>query len=348
MYQCYQYKACNIRRHVYLQHGNQSLVFFASASLKHQGLVALSPSVASPVSRATPWCAAPPPLMATDDDHHGAKFRKKLDAMVAAATNVKKRYDATRTRVLAATALLEEEQCTVVILIEEAHVMVALIEPPSPTLPPAPIGGAALSDDDYEAIIITNIHVQAISVQNICSLISVMLDLSSTHYTRWRDSILLTLGRYSLSNHILMDTMYVDVPFWDQMESVIKSWIYDTISHDLQDVTRQRGHTARDAWLALENHFLGNHETRTLHIDATFRSFVQGNLSINDYCQKMKGFAESLTDLDVNVTNRVLVLNVLRRLKKKVLDDLLAIFMHVTPFPLFQKVLGDLFLEEIQ
>jgi hypothetical protein len=215
MYQCYQYKACNIRRHVYLQHGNQSLVFFASASLKHQGLVALSPSVASPVSRATPWCAAPPPLMATDHDHHGAKFRKKLDAMVAAATNVKKRYDATRTRVLTATALLEEEQCTVVILIEEAHVMVALIEPPSPTLPPAPIGGAALSDDDYEAIIIANIHVQAISVQNICSLISVMLDLSSTHYTQWHDSILLTLGRYSLSNHILMDTMYVDVPSWD-------------------------------------------------------------------------------------------------------------------------------------
>jgi hypothetical protein len=31
---------------------------------------------------------------------------------------------------------------------------------------------------------------------------------------------------------------------------------------------------ARDAWLALENHFLGNRETRALHIDATFLSFV--------------------------------------------------------------------------
>jgi hypothetical protein len=48
-------------------------------------------------------------------------------------------------------------------------------------------------------------------------------------------------------------------------------------------VTRQNGHTSRDAWLALENQFIGNHETCALHIDATFRNFVQGNLNMNDY-----------------------------------------------------------------
>jgi hypothetical protein len=96
-----------------------------------------------------------------------------------------------------------------------------------------------------------------------------------------------------------------------------------------------------DDWLALENHFLGNHETRALNIDATFRSFVQGDLSINDYCRKMKGFTNSLTDLSVDITDCVLMLNVLCGLNKN-FEHLRAIFTHATPFLSFQKVLNDL------
>jgi hypothetical protein len=75
--------------------------------------------------------------------------------MVATTADAKKKYDAARTWVPAATVQLEEEQRTTVILVEEAHTVVALIEPHVPTPP---------SDDDYEAAVITNIHVQAVSV----------------------------------------------------------------------------------------------------------------------------------------------------------------------------------------
>jgi hypothetical protein len=114
------------------------------------------------VSRAASWCAAPPPLLATDDDRQAAKaveFWKKPNAMVAVADDVKKRYDVTRVRVLVATALLEEEEHVATILAEEACAAAALIKPPSPTLPPGPIGHAAPSNDDYEAPVITNIHI---------------------------------------------------------------------------------------------------------------------------------------------------------------------------------------------
>jgi hypothetical protein len=167
------------------------------------------------------------------------------------------------------------------------------------------------------------------------------------HYIRWRDNILLTLGRYSLLDRVLLDTTYVGIPAWDRMDNVIKSWIWGTISHDLQDIIRQRGHMTRNAWLALRNHFLGNCETRALHIDATFRSFVQGDLSVNDYCRKMKSFADSLTDLGVDVIDRILVLNIMHWLNKN-FEHLRAIFTHVMPFPSFQKVLDDLCPEEIQ
>jgi hypothetical protein len=66
----------------------------------------------------------------------------------------------------------------------------------------------------------------------------------------------------------------------------------------------------------LKNHFLGNRETHTLHIDATFQSFIQDDLSVNDYCRKMKGFTDSLSNLGIDVADRVLVLNVLRGLNK--------------------------------
>jgi hypothetical protein len=213
-----------------------------------------------------------------------AEFRQNVDAMVTDAVDAKKKYDVARAQVLATTALLEEEQHATTALTEEARITAALIEPPSPTLPPAPASRVAPSDDDYEAAIIANIHVHAAGVQNIFSLVSVTLDLSSSDYARWHDNVLLTIGCYSLTNHVLLDTTYVGVPTWDRMDSVVKSWIWGTISPDLQDVTQKRGHTTHDVWLVLENYFLGNREILALHIDATFQSFVQGDLGVNDYC----------------------------------------------------------------
>jgi hypothetical protein len=99
--------------------------------------------------------------VATDDDRQAAEateFQKKLDAMVTATNDVKKRYDTGRAWVLAATTLLEEE-CVTTVLTKEACTTAALIKPPSPTPPPAPAGGAVPLDDDYEVAVIANIHV---------------------------------------------------------------------------------------------------------------------------------------------------------------------------------------------
>jgi hypothetical protein len=98
---------------------------------------------------------------------------------------------------------------------------------------------------------------------------------------------------------------------------------------------------ARDAWLSLENHFRVNSKTLTLHIDATFQGFIQGDLSINNYCRKMKGFVDSLSDLSVDITDRIIVLNILLGLNKN-FEHLRSIFTHAAPFLLFQKVLDDL------
>jgi hypothetical protein len=37
----------------------------------------------------------------------------------------------------------------------------------------------------------------------------------------------------TLSDHVLSDTTFVNIPAWDRMDSVVKSWKYNTISPEL-------------------------------------------------------------------------------------------------------------------
>jgi hypothetical protein len=118
-----------------------------------------------------------------------------------------------------------------------------------------------------------------------------------------------------------------------------------TISVDLHSLLRNLPH-ARAAWLAIEGQFLGNAEARALRLDAAFRTFVQGDLSVSEYCRKMKTMADSLGDLDCPVEDRMLVLNVLRDLSDRY-THLWSLIMRLRPFPTFLQVRDDLALEEI-
>ena len=99
--------------------------------------------------------------------------------------------------------------------------------------------------------------------------------------------------------------------------------------------------------MALEGQFLGNAEYRALQLDATFRTFVQGDLSVGEYCRRMKSMADALHDLGDPVSDRVLVLNVLRGLSSTY-DHLKGWIARQRPFPTFLLVRDDLALEEIQ
>jgi hypothetical protein len=124
-------------------------------------------------------------------------------------------------------------------------------------------------------------------VLNVRQLVNIVLDSSSTNYASWRDLIEQALQRYVLIKHITDDAPSND-PGWIRMDSVVLNWISNSISTDLHQVVRERGCTAHHLWLAIENQFLGNREQRTIHLDAAFHTFVQGDLSVNEYYRKLK------------------------------------------------------------
>jgi len=183
-------------------------------------------------------------------------------------------------------------------------------------------------------------------VQNIRSLVHIVLDLNAGNYTRWRDQILLVIGKYSLDSHVLADLLAPEFPDWTRMDCVVKSWIASTISPDLAEMVIDRAASARIVWCALEDQFLGNRETRALHLDVQFRNLVQGDLSISDFCRRLKSMAQQLADFGEPVTDRTLTLNLIRGLNER----FRYVGRHIhrgSPFPKFKDAVNELILEEL-
>ena len=130
------------------------------------------------------------------------------------------------------------------------------------------------------------------------------------------------------------------------MDCVVKSWILNTISDDLTEMISARNGTARTTWRAVESQFFSNHKTRAPYLDAKFWNFIQGDLSITDYCREFKRMADMLGNLGEVVTNRTLVLNIMRGL----IERFKTIGMHLRrsrPFPTFLEAKSDLLVEEL-
>ena len=90
---------------------------------------------------------------------------------------------------------------------------------------------------------IVALHAQAAGLHNIWSLVSIVLDPASSHYPRWRGQVLLTLQRYALTDHILDDIVAPHSPAWTLMDTMVLSWLHNTITVELQDIIRDQAHT---------------------------------------------------------------------------------------------------------
>ena len=184
------------------------------------------------------------------------------------------------------------------------------------------------------------------AVQNIPSLIPIVLDVSG-NYARWRDQFLLVVGKFSLRDHVLSDApLAAAQPDWARMDCVVKFWILGSISDDLADTISTGAISARDAWLAVETQFLGNREMRTLYLDAEIHGFSQSDLSITDNCRRLQRMATDLGTLGEVVSDRTLILNLIRGLNERFAN----IGLHLRrnhPFPSFLEAKEALHLEEL-
>jgi hypothetical protein len=239
------------------------------------------------------------------DNTMAATLRARLDAIIKEAEAAEAQAAAARGRVQAARILLEEEESKATALEQTATAAHQRV-PSSSSSSSSPAVASQLiptASSTYEDAVIAGLHLQAAVVLNVHQLVNIVLDSSTTNYASWRDLMEQTLQRYALIKHIMDNTPSND-PGWIQMDSVVLNWISNSISVDLHQVVQECGCTAHHLWLTIKNQFLGNCEQRTIHLDATFRIFVQGDLSVSKYCLKFKTMADGLTDLGSPIPRR--------------------------------------------
>jgi hypothetical protein len=100
--------------------------------------------------------------------------------------------------------------------------------------------------DKYEAAH-EAIWATATAVVNIKGMIPIVLDKATGTYTKWRGMFLTVLGKYALTPHVLDDVALPERPVWVQVDCVVLSWIFSTVSGNLQQSLMIKQRRAREA-----------------------------------------------------------------------------------------------------
>jgi hypothetical protein len=177
-----------------------------------------------------------------------AALKAKLNALVKDAEEAEEKAVAARRRARATRTLLEEEQTTAAL--EKAAVAARQLVPASSsgTVHRSPFSSS------YEETVVAGLHLQAAAVLNVRSLVSIILDSTSTTYASWRDLMMMVLERYALLDHVNSDVASSTDPSWRRMDNVVLNWISNSITPELHQVVWERGATAHHKlWLAIEN-----------------------------------------------------------------------------------------------
>jgi len=157
-----------------------------------------------------------------------------------------------------------------------------------------------------------------IQTVNIRAHVHIILDLENTSYSQWRRLFDTAFGKFGLRDHVSSTaTPRFSDPEWAMIDECIINWLYTTISTDLLDIIMEKDGTALAVWMAIEELFHDNRLTPAVHLESEFRSLMQGDLSVTEYCSQLKVLAGKLADVGHPIREENQVVNLLRGLNPK-------------------------------
>jgi len=192
---------------------------------------------------------------------------------------------------------------------------------------------------------------KAFGITNIKSHIPLTLDLDRLNYDSWRELFYTHCEGYDVNDHI--DGTH-DAPAtspteneWKKVDSIVKMWLYSTISQALLQMVLKKDAMARQVWLNLEKLFRDNKDARSMQLESELRSITMGDLSVLAYCSKIKKIADLLENLDSDskVSDKHLVIHTINGLSPR-FDYVASIIRHRSPLPSFFETQSMLLLEE--
>ncbi|XP_010441051.1 PREDICTED: uncharacterized protein LOC104724290 [Camelina sativa] len=185
------------------------------------------------------------------------------------------------------------------------------------------------------------------SISQIKAYIPIMLDIKKLNYHVWRELFethCICFGVFGNLDGTTTPTADTKKE-WKEHYGLVNMWIYGTISESILDTVLKTKCSARDLWVTIEVLFRDNKEARSLEIESELRTTVIGDLSVHEYCQKLKSMADLLENLGSPVSDRALVMHLLNGLSAK-FDNIINVIKHKSPFPAFTEARSMLSMEE--
>jgi hypothetical protein len=160
-----------------------------------------------------------------------------------------------------------------------------------------------------------------------------VLSADDGNFRQWRSCVELTLKKFRLVNHIdgtVDAAAMIHDAEWLQVDACIVSWLYNTVSKEIWNDVNRPNATAYSVWLAITGQFLDNSLQRAVYAQQEFHSLYQGDMTVGEYCGRLKRLADTLYDCGAAVSDTALVINTLRGLNNK-FNQAIAVLTTMTP-----------------
>jgi hypothetical protein len=153
---------------------------------------------------------------------------------------------------------------------------------------------------------------------NIRNHVPIILDLKEPNYSQWRCFFDSVLGKFGIGSHVFSPPpLNQHDAEWQMIDHALVNWLYTTIAKSVFDNVYKPDSSAYTVWCSIENLFRDNEMERAVYLKAELRTLQQGEMSINDYCTKLKTLAAGLRNLGLPASEPRQVLNLLRGLNPR-------------------------------
>ncbi|GJV08481.1 ribonuclease H-like domain-containing protein, partial [Tanacetum coccineum] len=191
------------------------------------------------------------------------------------------------------------------------------------------------------------------AVHNINSLIPEKLDLAKSNYSTWSYFFKGHCSNFGVLKHIeepVIEASTSTPPTgeWITADSIIKSWIFLTLSSTLRKrLIKANPKTAKAAWDTIESIFQDNKRTRTISLKGELRVIQIGDQTADEYFSKIEAILTLLTDLSSDMSDDDVVTYAINGLSDKY-GSLAQIIAHKDPFPDLATVRSMVATEELR
>ncbi|PWA64309.1 hypothetical protein CTI12_AA344550 [Artemisia annua] len=156
-------------------------------------------------------------------------------------------------------------------------------------------------------------------VANIKAHVPLVLDLEQLNYDAWSE--LFTTHCLSFGVQGLIDGTYActstNAVEWKKLDSLVKVWIYGTITTSLLQTVLKKNVSAHDVWKSLEDLFHNNKDARAMELHEELRSMELGSLSIAEYFKRIKVISDLLSNIGSPMDYKNLVMYAVNGLGEK-------------------------------